>query len=46
MRFYNLDGIETDVQDPKLFINEEKYREKQDLIEEILDDYFPIILHA
>lgn len=40
MRFYNIDGHELDVQDPKFFIDEEEYKEIQESLEEVLDDYF------
>lgn len=36
MRFYNLDGIEEDVQDPVFFIDEEIYLEHKEAIDEIL----------
>lgn len=36
MRFYNVDGIEEDVQDPSFFIEEEVLLEKQEAIEEML----------
>jgi hypothetical protein len=36
MRFYNLDGIEDDVQDPSFFIDEDVLLEQQEAIEEIL----------
>lgn len=37
MRFYNFDGIEEDVQDPKFFIDEEQLEEILETIEEIID---------
>lgn len=36
MRFYNLDGIEEDVQDHRFFIDENELIEIQESIEEIL----------
>lgn len=36
MRFYDIDGIEMDVQDPKLFIDEERYKEISKAIDELL----------
>jgi|GEM_PF-3992891 hypothetical protein len=36
MRFYNVDGIEMDVQDPKFFIDEEKYKIQIISLEEML----------
>lgn len=36
MRFYNLDGIEEDAQDPRFFIDEEELIEVQESIEEML----------
>jgi len=39
MRFYNLDGIEEDVQEPKFFIEEEKYQEIHESIHEMLHEY-------
>ncbi len=36
MRFYDIDGIETDVQDLKFFIDEDKLFEQKDAIEELL----------
>jgi len=37
MRFYNFDGIEEDVQDPKFFIDEEQLKEILETIKETLD---------
>ena len=37
MRFYNLDGIEEDVQEPRFFIDEQELIEIQESIEEILE---------
>lgn len=39
MQFYNVDGVEMDVQDPKFFIDEEQLCEIQEAIEEILSTY-------
>ncbi len=39
MRFYDIDGHELDVADPKFFIDEEKYIVIQESIEEMLDIY-------
>ncbi len=39
MRFYDIDGHELDVADPKFFIDEEKYIETKEAIEEMLDVY-------
>jgi hypothetical protein len=36
LRFYDSDGLEIDVQDPKFFIDEEELKIKKDSIEEIL----------
>lgn len=36
MRFYDIDGIEMDVQDPKFFIDEDELRETKENIVEIL----------
>ncbi len=36
MRFYDNDGIEMDVQDPKFFIDEDLLQAKLEAIEEIL----------
>ncbi len=36
MRFYDNDGIEMDVQDPKFFIDEDLLLDTKDAIEEIL----------
>jgi hypothetical protein len=43
MRFYNLDGVEDDVQDPGFFIDEEIMLNLQEAIEEMLSDYVYII---
>ena len=37
MRFYDNDGLETDVQDPKFFIDEDLLRDTKDAIDELLD---------
>lgn len=39
MRFYNLEGNEEDVQDPKFFIDEEHLTEQLEAIEELLETY-------
>lgn len=39
MRFYNLDGIEEDVQDPKFFIDEDLLLTLQEAINELLETY-------
>jgi len=36
MRFYNEDGIEIEVDDPKFFIDEEKLKALSEALEEIL----------
>lgn len=36
MRFYDIDGVEVDVQDPGFFIDEEVLLNQQESIEEIL----------
>lgn len=36
MRFYDIEGVEVDVQDPSFFIDEEVLLEKQEAIEEML----------
>ena len=36
MRFYDVDGIEMDVQDPSFYIDVDKYTEIKESIEEIL----------
>ncbi len=36
MRFYNLDGVEEDVQDPSFFIDEEVLLAQQEAIQEML----------
>jgi hypothetical protein len=36
MRFYDVDGIEMDVQDPKFYIDVDKYKLNFDAIEEML----------
>ena len=40
MRFYDIDGIEMDVQDPKFFIDEDNYKELKSNLEEILDEHY------
>ena len=40
MRFYDLDGLEMDVQDPKFFIDEDELIETKDAIEEMLSYIF------
>ncbi len=44
MRFYNIDGHELDVQDPKFFIDEEDYTETKETLEEMLNTYADIKL--
>jgi hypothetical protein len=39
MRFYNVDGIEEDVQDPKFFIDEELLSMLQEAINELVEMY-------
>ncbi len=39
MRFYDIDGIEVDVQDPSFFIEEDELTEYQDSIQEMLNNY-------
>ena len=39
MRFYNLDGVEEDVQDPKFFMDEEILKEQLDSIQELMGYY-------
>jgi hypothetical protein len=39
MRFYNIDGQELDVSDPKFFIDEELYEEIQESVSEMINDY-------
>jgi hypothetical protein len=39
MRFYNVDGIEEDVQDPSFFIDEDSLIDQKDAINELLDYY-------
>lgn len=39
MRFYDIDGQELDVQDPKFFIDEEHYHEVQEAIQEMIYEY-------
>ncbi len=36
MRFYDVDGLEMDVQDPKFYIDVEKYSADYEAIEEML----------
>ncbi len=38
MRFYDIDGIEMDVQDPKFFIDEENLRRKLRIIKDMLTE--------
>ena len=39
MRFYNMDGVEEDVQDPSFFIDEEVLKEQQEAIAEMFTWY-------
>lgn len=39
MRFYDIDGNEIDIQDPKFFIDEEQLRQQYEAIKELLDVY-------
>jgi hypothetical protein len=39
MRFYDVDAIEIDVQDPRFFLDEEKLIEIQEVIAEMLSAY-------
>jgi hypothetical protein len=39
MRFYNIDGIEEDLQEPSFFIDEDELTEYQDSIQEMLNNY-------
>jgi hypothetical protein len=39
VQFYNLDGIEEDVQDPKFFIDEDLMLAQHEAIEEMLSTY-------
>lgn len=39
MRFYNLDGVEEDVQNPKYFLDPEQMHEQHEAIEEMLNFY-------
>ena len=39
MQFFDVDGIELDVQDPIFFIDEEQLIKQQEAIEEILEAY-------
>lgn len=39
MRFYNLDGIEEDVQDPSFFMEKELLLNLQEAISELLENY-------
>lgn len=39
MRFYNIEGIEEDVQDLKFYIDEEQLTEYLESIEELLNTY-------
>lgn len=36
MRFYDHDGIEMDVQDPKFFIDEDELQETKEAIEDVI----------
>jgi hypothetical protein len=40
MRFFDVDGIEMDIQEPKFFIDEEQMITLRDAIEEMLSVYF------
>lgn len=37
MRFYDIDGIEMEIQDPQFFIDEKQLKEILETIEEMLD---------
>lgn len=39
MRFYDVDGQELDVSDPKFFIDEEQYIQIQESVQEMLYEY-------
>lgn len=39
MRFYNLDGVEEDVQNPNFFIDEEAMKAQMEAIYEMLSTY-------
>ena len=39
MRFYNIDGHELDVQDPKFFMDKEEYIEIKQTLDEMLTTY-------
>lgn len=39
MRFYDIDGHELDVQDPKFFIDEDLYEAHLQALSEIIGDY-------
>lgn len=39
MQFYDADGIEMDVQDPKFFIDEEQLKYIQESIAELINNY-------
>jgi hypothetical protein len=39
MRFYNLDGVEEDVQEPKFFTDEEALKEQLQSLNELLEYY-------
>ncbi len=39
MRFYDIDGQELDVQDPKFFIDEEHYKEIHESVQEMIYEY-------
>lgn len=40
MRFYNLDGVELDVQDPKFFMDENELLENKLAIDEMIELYY------
>lgn len=39
MRFYDIDGQELDVQDPKFFMDEEKYIQIKETLEDMINTY-------
>ena len=39
MRFYDIDGQELDVQDPKFFMDKEEYTEIKQTLDEMLSTY-------
>jgi len=43
MRFYDVDGIEMDVQDLKFYIDVEKYTETKEAIDDLLKDLSPSV---